>query len=57
MEDLTHTCSFAVHNPKDPCPYIWKRFSSANFVTAFIEDAPWLAIFNYDMGFGNATNI
>ncbi|ODN00949.1 hypothetical protein Ocin01_05733 [Orchesella cincta] len=31
----------------DDCPYIWKNYSDLNYVTAFLEDSPGIAIFNY----------
>ena len=31
----------------DPMPLIWKNFSRSGYLTAFIEDAPYIATFNY----------
>ncbi len=37
----------------DDCPLIWKNFSENGYLTAFLEDAPGIAIFNYEKtGFG-----
>ena len=46
-EDLKKVCYFTPETPQDACPYIWKRFSSANYLTALLEDFPHLSIFNY----------
>lgn len=32
---------------QDDCPYIWKKFDEHNYLTAHLEDAPKIAIFNY----------
>jgi hypothetical protein len=31
----------------DDCPWIWKRFDKANYLTALVEDAPKVSAFNY----------
>lgn len=31
----------------DDCPLIWKNYSRLNYVTAYLEDAPNMAIYNY----------
>lgn len=31
----------------DNCPFLWKNFSDLNYLTAFLEDSPGIAIFNY----------
>ncbi|XP_014245416.1 uncharacterized protein LOC106664313 isoform X2 [Cimex lectularius] len=31
----------------DNCPYIWKNFSSQNYITAYGEDEPTIGSFNY----------
>ena len=53
-QDLKDTCSFGDDAiPRDACPYIWKRFSSGNYVTAMVEDAPRLGFLNFmKLGFG-----
>ena len=33
--------------PQDMCPYIWKRFNACGYLTAHVEDYPYLNIFNY----------
>ena len=40
-------CWLPEKNPMDGCPIIWKDFEKSNYVTAFMEDAPGMAIFNY----------
>ncbi|KAK4286761.1 hypothetical protein Pmani_040150 [Petrolisthes manimaculis] len=46
MELIKHPCM-----PKsrtfDACPWIFKDFKSRGYVTAFVEDAPWMGIFRY----------
>jgi hypothetical protein len=32
----------------DDCPWIWKRFDKANYLTALVEDAPKVSAFNYN---------
>ena len=36
-----------MEKPMDPMPLIWKNFSHLGYLTAFIEDAPYTATFNY----------
>ncbi|XP_068220311.1 uncharacterized protein [Palaemon carinicauda] len=31
----------------DDCPFIWKSYSQKNYVTFYLEDAPWMGIFRY----------
>lgn len=51
-EELPLVCNYSMSHPLDPCPFIWKEFSEANYLTAFIEDVPLLATFNhYKTGF------
>ena len=47
------------HSSKiDDCPFIWKNFSSNGYLTAFLEDAPGIAIFNYEKtGFGTCLKV
>jgi uncharacterized protein DUF229 len=45
--DLGQDCMKSPHLPQDFCPYIWKRFDKANYLTATVEDAPGLVGFNY----------
>jgi len=35
------------NGPYDKCPFIWKSYESSGWATAFVEDVPGLAIFNY----------
>ncbi|ELU18214.1 hypothetical protein CAPTEDRAFT_138366 [Capitella teleta] len=37
-----------LNKPFDDVPFIWKNFSQKGYVTAIAEDAPNIAIFNYD---------
>ncbi|XP_021950524.1 uncharacterized protein LOC110847822 [Folsomia candida] len=46
-DDLIKVCYFSKLTPQDKCPYISKRFDSANYITAHSEDAPTFAIYNY----------
>lgn len=32
----------------DDCPFIWKKYSELNYMTAFLEDSPRIGIFNYE---------
>ena len=37
---------------QDLCPYVWKRFDEANYLTAHVEDSPLLMAFNnFKVGF------
>ncbi|KAK7076302.1 hypothetical protein SK128_003802 [Halocaridina rubra] len=46
QELANHTCV-----PKkekfDDCPWIWKHFKKNGYATAFIEDSPWMGVYNY----------
>lgn len=33
--------------PMDDCPIIWRNFSRAGYVTAYVEDEPTIGTFNY----------
>lgn len=46
-EELKNICYENRWVPQDSCPYIWKEFSTRNYLTAHLEDSPKLAIFNY----------
>jgi len=49
--DLTKIC-YNRWEPIDECPFIWKQFSDAHYLTGLLEDAPALGTFNYmKMGF------
>ncbi|KAF2365252.1 Protein of unknown function DUF229 [Trinorchestia longiramus] len=38
----------------DDCPFIWKKFSSKNYATVYVEDAPEIGLFHYrKVGFVN----
>jgi hypothetical protein len=45
--DIRQICFLTKETPQDDCPYIWKRFSTANYLTAYAEDSPRLGAFNY----------
>ena len=43
---------FATSIAQDSCPYLWKRFNRAKYLTGHLEDSPGLAIFSrYKTGF------
>jgi hypothetical protein len=46
-EDLVKICYPTRWTKLDDCPFIWKRFDEANYLTGLIEDAPWLNGFDY----------
>lgn len=45
--DQYHSCWPNKSVKLDDCPYIWKNFSQLNYITAFLEDSPGIAIFNF----------
>ncbi|ODN02078.1 hypothetical protein Ocin01_04570 [Orchesella cincta] len=47
VQDLTKICFFSQNTRQDLCPFLWKKFSEANYLTALIEDVPLLATYNY----------
>jgi len=47
LEDLQKICYCSRQTPQDDCPYIWKRFGAALYFTAFLEDSPAMATFNF----------
>ncbi|CAG7729635.1 unnamed protein product, partial [Allacma fusca] len=47
MELNKYPCYNGSKYKVDSCPLIWKNYSRSNYVTAFLEDSPGLAIFNY----------
>lgn len=46
-QDITKICFFSQNTRQDLCPFLWKKFDEANYLTALIEDVPLLATFNY----------
>jgi hypothetical protein len=46
-EDLVKICYPTRYTKQDDCPFIWKRFDEANYLTGLIEDSPSGAIFSY----------
>jgi hypothetical protein len=47
MEELERICLGNAKSPQDLCPYIWRDFDKAKYLTATVEDAPELVGFNY----------
>ncbi len=48
MELNNYTSCWSNQSVKiDDCPYIWKNYSDLSYITAFLEDSPGIAIFNY----------
>jgi hypothetical protein len=45
--DFAQICYPSRWTKQDDCPFIWKRFDEANYLTGLVEDAPSSAIFNY----------
>jgi len=46
-EALKDICYSKRYIKQDNCPFVWKRFELANYLTGHVEDNPSLAIFNY----------
>ncbi len=46
-KQLESICFNSTLDPQDHCPYIWKAFDNANYLTVQAEDAPYLGGFNY----------
>ncbi|XP_034241082.1 uncharacterized protein LOC117645184 isoform X2 [Thrips palmi] len=40
-------CFQTAMTPMDDCPIIWRNFSRAGYVTAYVEDEPTIGTFNY----------
>ena len=47
MDAENYPCWKGKNQKFDDCPLLWKNFSAKSYITAHIEDAPDLAIFNY----------
>ncbi|XP_071514959.1 uncharacterized protein [Panulirus ornatus] len=45
-ELVNHTC-IPKKEKFDHCHWIWKDFKKKGYVTAFLEDSPWMGLFNY----------
>ncbi|KAL1124314.1 hypothetical protein AAG570_002082 [Ranatra chinensis] len=45
--ELKATCWPSTSSVFDDCPFLWKRYSEAGFLTAYGEDASWMGTFNY----------
>ncbi|CAG7722242.1 unnamed protein product, partial [Allacma fusca] len=43
---LEKACYFTPLTAQDACPYIWKEFNEAQYITAHLEDSPELNAFN-----------
>lgn len=49
------TCFQTSMTPMDNCPILWRNFSRAGYVTAYVEDEPSIGTFNYKKaGFAHA---
>jgi hypothetical protein len=46
-DDLVKICHPTSYTKLGGCPFIWKRIDEAKYLTGLIEDAPWLANFDY----------
>jgi len=46
--DLSRICYFNRATEFDGCPFIWKRFSEANYLTAEIQDSPRRNHWNFE---------
>jgi hypothetical protein len=46
-EDLARICYPTRYTKFDECPFIWKRFDEANYLTGLVEDTPSGTMFNY----------
>jgi len=46
-KDLKNICYPQRYIKQDNCPFVWKRFETANYITGHVEDHPVIAIFNY----------
>jgi hypothetical protein len=46
-QQLKGICYPSTNTKLDDCPFIWKQFERANYLTGLIEDSPIYAIFNY----------
>lgn len=44
---LTELCWPTTNTKFDDCPFIWKNFSEAGYITSFAEDSTWMGVFNY----------
>ncbi|XP_076058952.1 uncharacterized protein LOC143035823 [Oratosquilla oratoria] len=44
-----HSCMPKGENAEkfDECPFVWRQFEEEGYVTAYIEDAPWMGMFHY----------
>lgn len=48
MEPYNYSCWQKREDKMDDCPLLWKNFSQNGYMTALLEDAPGIAIFNYE---------
>ena len=48
VDELSTICGNYAHKFQDKCPYIWKDFNSSDYLTAYLEDTPWMTSFNMD---------
>jgi len=48
METYKYDCWRSGADKIDNCPFLWNNFSDKGYMTALVEDAPGIAIFNYE---------
>ncbi|XP_064113598.1 uncharacterized protein LOC135220263 [Macrobrachium nipponense] len=41
------SCSSVKSQKLDDCPFTWKLYNQSNYVTFYLEDAPWMGTFRY----------
>lgn len=52
---VEESCFKTAMTPMDDCPILWRNFSRAGYVTAYVEDEPSIGTFNYNKaGFAHA---
>lgn len=47
QEELQKVCWRSKDSKFDDCPFVWKNFSDAGYLTGFAEDAAWMGLFTY----------
>ncbi|ODM97355.1 hypothetical protein Ocin01_09323, partial [Orchesella cincta] len=46
-KEMQPLCFLSDEDPQDDCPYVWKDFANAGYLTATVEDVPYATGFNY----------
>ncbi|ODM90048.1 hypothetical protein Ocin01_16635 [Orchesella cincta] len=46
-KEMQPLCFLSDEDPQDDCPYVWKDFAIAGYLTATVEDVPYATGFNY----------